>query len=103
MTVAAETPVVFARLAARFPRTVAVFGEMPDGATALAAVERLDTRFMAAVRGQAGAGVLVPCDALPPADATYDVIYLGGVLGLINATALLAGAARARANHCASP
>ncbi len=68
---------------------------MPEGATALAAVERLDERFAAAVGGQAGRGVLVPCDTLPPADATYDVIYLGGVLGLINATALLAGAAGA--------
>jgi len=95
MTVAAETPVIFARLVARYPRTVAVFGAMPEGATALAAVERLDTRFAAAVRGQAGTGVLVPCETLPSADAAYEVIYIGGVLGLINATALLASAARA--------
>jgi len=94
MTVATEASPIFTRLAARYPRTVAIFDEMPDGATALAAVERLDTRFAVAVRGQAGAGVLVPCDALPPADATYDVIYVGGVLGLVNATALLAGATR---------
>jgi len=90
------TPVeIFTRLSSQYPRTVAAFREMPEGATALAAVARLDERFAVAVGGKGGADTLVWADTLPSADATYDVIYLGGVLGLINATALLAGTRRA--------
>ena len=86
---------IFDRLAGQYPRTVAAFRAMPGGAGSLAAVERLDERFAAVARGVAAEAIIVACDALPAAThGAYDVIYLGGVLGLINATALAAGAAR---------
>lgn len=90
-----ESLAPFDRLAGRYPRAVAAFREMPGGAASLAAVERLDARFAAVSRGVAAAAVIVPCDELPAVThGTFDVIYLGGVLGLINATALAVGAAR---------
>jgi lycopene cyclase CruA len=91
----AESVTVFDRLQARYPQTVAAFAAMPGGEAALASVERLDERFAAVVRGVAAAGVVIPCDVLPTAThGAYDVVYLGGVLGLINATALAVEAAR---------
>jgi lycopene cyclase CruA len=90
-----EQATIFARLRGRYPQTVAAFAAMPGGEQALAAVERLDERFAAVVRGVAADEVVIPCDALPTAThGTYDVVYFGGVLGLINATALAVGAAR---------
>lgn len=95
MTTMAASATIFARLDGKYPRTVAAFRAMPGGAQALAAVERLDERFAAVVRGVAAEEIVVPCDALPAAThGAYDVLYLGGVLGLINATALAAGTAR---------
>lgn len=96
MTVSEEVTTIFPRLNGRYPRTVAAFGEMVGGAAVLAAVERLDRRFASVVQGVAADAVIVPCDELPAAThGTYDVIYLGGVLGLINATALAATAMQA--------
>lgn len=95
MTLSTEQATIFARLHARYPRTVAAFAAMPGGTRALAAVERLDERFAAVVRGVTADEVIIPCDALPAAThGEYDALYLGGVLGLINATALAVGAAR---------
>ena len=95
MAATADLVTVFERLRARYPQTVAAFAAMPGGEQSLAAVERLDARFAAVVRGVAATEVVIPCDALPVAThGTYDVVYLGGVLGLINATALAVGAAR---------
>jgi len=95
MPVTAEPDTIFARLHGRYPQTVAAFGAMPDGERSLAAVERLDQRFAAVVRGAADSEIVIPCDVLPATThGAYDVLYVGGVLGLINATALAAGAAR---------
>lgn len=95
MSVAAEPIAIFERLRARYPGTVAAFAAMPDGERSLRAVERLDERFAAVVRGVAADAIVIPCDALPAAaHGDYDVLYVGGVLGLINATALAVGAAR---------
>lgn len=92
MSVTTEVATIFDRLDRRYPRTVAAFRVMPGGEQSLAAVERLDRRFASVVRGVAADEIVVPCDALPTAThGAYDVIYLGGVLGLINATALAAG------------
>ncbi|MHB8646210.1 MAG: hypothetical protein ACYDAR_10530 [Thermomicrobiales bacterium] len=86
---------IFERLRTRYPRTVAAFAAMPGGEGSLAAVARLDERFATVVRGVAADEIVVPCDALPAVThGEYDVLYVGGVLGLINATAMLAGAAR---------
>src|SRR5436305_103938 len=95
MAASAEASTIFERLGGRYPRMVAAFRGMPGGERALAAVERLDERFAAVVRGVAAEEIVIPCDALPTAThGDFDVVYLGGVLGLINATALAAGAAR---------
>jgi len=56
-TAAASAPTgapveIFARLSDQYPRTVAAFREMLEGATALAAVARLDERFAVAVGGK---------------------------------------------------
>lgn len=88
MTVAVTTR---ERLRARYPRTVAAFAAMPDGEESLAAVARLDERFAAVVRGVVADEIVIPCDALPAVThGDYDALYVGGVLGLINATALAA-------------
>ncbi|MDQ2787026.1 MAG: hypothetical protein M3Y58_18710, partial [Chloroflexota bacterium] len=106
MSVAPEAT-IFERLRARYPQTVAAFAAMPGGERSLAAVARLDERFVAVVRDGAADEVVIPCNALPAmTDGEYDVVYIGGVLGLINATALLAGAARdgvARAGRAVHP
>lgn len=95
MLVTAEPNTILARLRGRYPQTVAAFGAMPDGERSLAAVERLDQRFASVVRGAAESAIVIPCDTLPAAThGAYDVLYVGGVLGLINATALAAGTAR---------
>src|SRR5437660_785692 len=95
MTATTESVTIFSRLRAGYPRTVAAFAAMPGGEEALAAVERLDRRFAAVVSGVAAEEIVIPCDALPAVThGAYDVLYLGGVLGLINATALAAGAMR---------
>lgn len=95
MPVTAEPDTIIARLRGQYPRTVEAFRAMPDGERSLAAVERLDQRFAAVVRGAADSEIVIPCDVLPATThGAYDVLYVGGVLGLINATALAAGAAR---------
>jgi len=100
MSIAAESATIIERLQARYPQTVAAFAAMPGGEGSLAAVARLDERFAAVVRGGAADAVVIPCDALPAVThGEYDVVYVGGVLGLINATALLAGVAGAGARR----
>ena len=95
---------IFERLRARYPRTVAAFAAMPGGEGSLAAVARLDERFGAVVRGVAADEIVVPCDALPAVThGQYDVVYVGGVLGLINATALAAGRAVRPAQRAPAP
>ena len=51
MSGASEQATIFDRLCALYPRTVGAFQAMPGGERALAAVERLDERFAAVVRG----------------------------------------------------
>src|SRR3954465_10857054 len=95
MTTTVEPTAPIERLRTSYPRTAAAFAAMPGGEQALAAVERLDRRFAAGLQGGAADEIVIPCGALPAAThGTYDVVYLGGVLGLINATALAVGAAR---------
>ncbi len=94
MPVAAEAVRIFERLRARYPLTVAAFAAMPGGEASLAAVAQLDERFAAVVQGVAADEIVVPCAVLPAVThGEYDVVYVGGVLGLINATALAAGRA----------
>ena len=96
MAASAEMGTIFARLRVQYPRTVAAFAAMPGGAQSLAALERLDERFAAVIGGVVATEIVIPCATLPAAThGVYDVLYLGGVLGLINATALAAGAAGA--------
>jgi len=104
MMVAAASVTIFERLRACYPQTVAAFQAMPGGEGSLAAVARLDERFAAVVRGVAADAVVIPCDELPAVmDGGYDVVYVGGVLGLINATALAAGRAVRPAQRAPAP
>jgi lycopene cyclase CruA len=96
MHVATDSASIFDQLGSACPRTVAAFRAMPGGERALAAVARLDQQFASVIRGVADDAAIVSCDELPTeTHGAFDVIYLGGVLGLINATALAASAADA--------
>jgi len=81
------------RLAEKFPRTVEAFRTMEGGLQHLAYISALEERWK-----KVGSGIVprvgeiiqsVPSrDDLPPAQADYDLVYCGGVLGLFSAAVM---------------
>lgn len=76
-------------LAPRYPLTVAAFRNMEGGLTHLEYILNLQERWQKVARGENPLEneVLqyVAPYQLPPADAEYDLVYCGGVLGLFSA------------------
>ncbi len=87
---------IFGKFAERYPRTVAAFETMPDGARALSAVADLEKRWIGLQTGQHDWSR--PLNSIPHSrdlptcapENQYDVIIAGGGLGLIAGAALAA-------------
>jgi len=92
-TLPPDTGSIFEQLAGRYPRTVAAFSNMPNGARALHAIQELEHRWIALA---ASAPSHVPFESadiashLPatPPEAHFDVVIAGGTLGLVAGVAL---------------
>ena len=83
MSPGGEEPALTA-LRQTYPRTVAAFEAMGVEAS-LAAVADLERRWNVLESGVPRAAVYLEADTLPPADASWDLIYAGGGLGLLHA------------------
>ncbi|EKQ69212.1 hypothetical protein OsccyDRAFT_1835 [Leptolyngbyaceae cyanobacterium JSC-12] len=92
---------IFDALADRYPLTVKYFRKMPNGEYDLARVYWWEQRWRDSVRNpqqprqvifrsqeSASSHHHVPTPASPPSSCSYDLIYLGGALGVIHAAAM---------------
>jgi lycopene cyclase CruA len=80
------------RLEPRYPLTVKAFRQMEGGLAHLEYILSLEDRWKEIARGEnpLAAGVLryLAPDELPEAEAEYDLVYCGGVLGLFSAAVM---------------
>lgn len=89
-----EQESIFEALAPHFPKTVTYFQRMPNGQADLERVYWWEKRWRDSVRSpQTPKQVIFRCDDLPPIaddlDAnSFDLIYVGGALGVIHAAVM---------------
>lgn len=87
--IALEQQSIFAALAPDYPRTVRYFQQFPQGEADLQRVYWWERRWRERVRNpQSPQPVVVSVSEVQERNPTYDLIYLGGALGVIHATVM---------------